>query len=453
MARLAVIGAGITGLASAYEATLHGLDTVLFEASDHIGGKLQASTFAGQLIDESADAFLARVPWAVDLCDELELTPDLTQPAARSAFVWSRGQLRRLPSSQLLGVPTDLDELERTQIVSAEGVARARLDLDRTDPAPTGDPSIGALLRDHLGDEVVDRLIGPLVGGINAGDVDHLSLRASAAQIAAAADAGGSIIGAAAAIRARATLSPDAPVFHAPVGGMTQLVDALVAVLAGTATIRTNTSVTSLRPIGSRWQVADDPEPFDHVVIAVPATAASKLVGAAVDAATTLAKIDYASVAMVTLAFDRTSLDHDLDGSGFLVPAVEGRFVTACSFTSSKWAHLGTTDLAILRVSAGRDGDPEPATALGDDALVTRVLADLDDFVGVRAQPADARISRWPHSLPQYRPGHLDRVDLIDQALADGMPGVLVVGAPMRGLGVPACIQQGRGAVRTLTGR
>jgi len=453
MARLAVIGAGIAGLAAAYEGQRQQLDTVVFEASDRVGGKIHASTFAGQLVDEAADAFLARVPWAVELCDELGLTPRLTEPAARSAFVWSRGELRRLPASQLLGVPTDLDELAATGIVSDEGVERAREDLDRGDPAPEGDPSIGAFVRDRLGDEVVDRLVGPLVGGINAGDVDRLSLRGSAAQIAGAADRGGSLIAAARAIRAGATAQPTAPVFHAPLGGMTELVDALRRSCESTVAIRTGTPVSRLRPTAAGWLVGDEPEAFDHVVVAVPARVAAELVARAAEAASILSHIDYASVAMVSLAFEPSSLGHELDGSGFLVPAIEGRFVTACSFASSKWAHLGSSDTAILRVSAGRDGDTELATDLDDATLSRKVLSDLDDFLGIDAPPIATRVSRWPESLPQYRPGHLDRIDDLDASVGADLPGVCVVGAALRGLGIPACIQQGREAVRRMVAR
>ncbi len=453
MGRLAVVGAGVAGLAAAYEAGRQQLETVVFEASDRVGGRIQASPFAGHLIDEAADAFLARVPWAIELCDELGLTPRLTEPAARSAFVWSRGELRRLPPSQLLGVPTDLDELAASGIVSEEGIARAQKDLLREGPAPVGDPSIGELLRDRLGDEVVDRLIGPLVGGINAGDVDRLSLRGCAAQIAGAADAGGSLIRAAAAIRARAAGNVDSPVFHAPLGGMTELVDTLAEALGPGVDLRTDAAVTALRPAAGRWLVGDEPEPFDHVVVTTPSPVAAQLLAASATAAATLAAIDYASVTMVTLAFDRSALDHELDGSGFLVPAVEQRFVTACSFASSKWDHIGSPDTVILRVSAGRDGDEVGATELGDDVLLDRMLSDLDDFVGVSAPPTEVRISRWSESLPQYRPGHLDRIDDLDAALADDLPGVAAAGAALRGLGVPACIQQGRTAVRSLVGR
>lgn len=453
MVRLAVVGAGITGLAAAYEGGRQQLDTVLFEASDRLGGRIQGSNFADRMVDEAADAFLARVPWAVELCDELGLAPQLTEPAVRSAFVWSHGALRRLPASQLLGIPTDLDELARSGIVSADGIARARADLQRVAVAPSDDPSIGAFVRDRLGDEVVDRLVGPLVGGINAGDVDRLSLRGAAAQIAAAADAGDSLIAAAAAIRARGAGLADAPVFHTPIGGMVALIDALEAAIRLIVDVRTDSPVDRVRRVDRGWVLGDDPEPFDHVVIATPAPHAAGLVADAAEAAEILAAIDYASVALVTLAFDRRSVDHDLDGSGFLVPAVENRFVTACSFASSKWAHLDSPDTAIFRVSAGRDGDERPATDLADDALLDRVLTDLDDFVGLGTPPREARISRWPGSLPQYRPGHLDRIDDVDASIEATMPGVAVVGAALRGLGIPACIQQGRAAVRRLADR
>ena len=233
-----VIGGGISGLVAAYRLVRAGRDVTLIEP-DTLGGKIRTSLFAGRPLDEGADAFLLRVPWALDLCRDLQIDGELTTPAVRTAYVWADDALRPLPDAHVLGVPTDLDALSRSGLVSAEGVARAAQDLDRpadpSDPGVTGlDVALGPYLRRRLGDEVVDRLIDPLIGGINAGDTSRLSLAAVAPQLdAAARNADPSVIRACRAQRAAAEVPPSAPVFAAPLGGMARLVEELVAAMPG----------------------------------------------------------------------------------------------------------------------------------------------------------------------------------------------------------------------------
>jgi protoporphyrinogen/coproporphyrinogen III oxidase len=455
---LVVVGAGITGLAAAWEASGRGA-TVTVVDPDAPGGKLRSSAFAGGSLDESADAFLARVPEGIELCRELGIDGDLVSPALRTAYVWSRGELRALPRGHVLGVPTDLDELAATGIVSPAGLERARADLTTPLEPPSGDPAIGSFIRERLGDEVLDRLVDPLVGGINAGDTDLLSLAATVPQLDAAARSGAPSLMEACA-RQAAGADPSAPVFHAPRGGMGSLVTALVEALGARGVIFQRDTVGGLQPDGTRWSVrpgdggtgAAPAWHADRVVVTTPAPVSARLVGAvAPGAAALLAGIPMTSVVMVSLAVPRDAIDRELDASGYLVPRTEGRLLTACSWTSAKWAHLGQGDTVWLRASAGRDGD-DRATALDDGPLVEAVLGDLAVTMALRGRPDEVRVTRWDASFPQYRPGHLDRVADIDADLAAAAPGLAVTGAAFRGLGVPACIRQGRAAARHLLG-
>ena len=448
MATAAVVGGGITGLVAARALLQAGLDVTLVEP-DRIGGKLQTTGFAGGFLDDAADAFLARVPEGVALCRELGLDGDLVSPAQRSAFVWSRGALRRLPAEQVLGVPTDLEALEASGIVSAAGVAAARRDLEEPLAAPDGDVAIGELFRARLGDEVVDRLVDPLVGGINAGAVDELSLAATVPQLDAAARSGApSLIEACRAQRA-AVADPEAPVFYAPRGGMGALAQAVHHDAADRGLHLVRGRAVALEREGAGWRLVLDgfpPVDADLVVLAAPAGVAAGLVRpVAPRAATLLAGIPYASVALVSIAVERDGVERELDGSGYLVPAVEGRTITACSWASSKWAHLAEPGTVWLRASVGRDGD-DRALRMSDGELEAAVLADLADTMALVGEPEEVRITRLPGSFPQYRPGHLARVDAVDAELAMAAPGVVVAGAAMRGLGVPACIRQGQAA-------
>jgi protoporphyrinogen/coproporphyrinogen III oxidase len=457
---IAVAGGGISGLAAAWAGMQQGADVVLLEAAGAPGGKLRTSPVAGIEIDEGADAFLARVPEAVRLCRELGLGDDLVSPATGTAYVWIDGALRRLPPEQLLGVPTDLDAVAASGILTAAGVERARADLTAPGDAPHGDEAIGGLVRRRLGDEVLDRLVAPLLGGIWAGDCDLLSLRVAAANLAEARDRGPSLIRGAAALRAEAIErgAADSPVFLAPGGGVARLVDALAECLG--ERLRCGAPVSGLVPDGAGWRVATgdgdrpgthrhSPVLADRVVLATPAYVTARLLGDLVpEVAAFLSGIDYASVVLTVLVVPREGIDHPLDGSGFLVPQSSGRLLTACSWMTSKWAHLRVDpSTVILRPSAGRAGD-ERALAATDEELVAALVDDLRDTMGLHARPTAVRVTRWERSFPQPRPGHLDALARAERALAERAPGLTMAGAWKLGVGIPACIRAAERAVR-----
>lgn len=448
MASFAVVGAGIAGLSAAWELEQAGHDVVVFEAADRPGGKLQQSPVPGVdfPVDEGADAFLARVPDALDLCAELGID-DLVHPATGDAWVHAGDGLRRLPKAQLLGVPTDVDEVAASGLVSPAGIERAREDLAVTHARPPeGDVSVGALVRGRLGDEVCDHLVEPLLGGINAGEADGLSARSAAPQIWACAQEGGSLIRAAADLKARA--ASDAPVFATPTAGMAELPRRLVEQLS--AEIRVGTPVPPIRLDGDAT-VRD--EHFAGVVVAAPADAAAKvLADAAPDAARHLTGIEFASVAMVTVVAEADRVDHPLDGSGLVVARTAGASITAASWGSSKWSHWHDGQHVVFRISLGHDRDPVDWCALDDEELVATALADLRRILDTDVTPTGTRVGRWLRSFPQYRPGHAERVDDL-RAAAHAAGPVALAGMSLDGIGVPACIRGGRAAARRLLGR
>jgi protoporphyrinogen/coproporphyrinogen III oxidase len=446
VATFAVIGAGVTGLAAAWELERAGHDVVVLETADRIGGKLQSSPVPGLgfPLDEGADAFLARVPDALELCAELGID-ELVHPTTGSAWVWAGDELHPLPKAQLLGLPTDLDELAATGLVAPEGLARAQADLDSDAPPVTEDLSVGALVRSRLGDEVCDHLVEPLLGGINGGEADGLSVQACAPQIWAVAAQGGSLVRAAAEIKA-ATTPSDAPVFASPAEGMAVLPRRLAAALR--AELRTSVAPPEVVRTGTGIRVG--PDAFDGVVVATPADVAGDLLaGTAPDAAAVLDATEFASVVMVTVVADAAAVDHPMDGSGVVVARDSGLSVTACSFGSSKWAHWDDGSHVVFRISLGHDGDPVDWCARCDDELTEVALADLARILGTAVAPVGVRVGRWARSFPQYRPGHLDRIADVRAALATAGP-IAVAGMSYDGIGVPACIRSGRVAARQL---
>lgn len=448
--RVAVVGGGITGLATAFYLQQAGVAVTLLEAGSRLGGKIRTDELAGVPVEGGPDTFLARVPWAVDLCRQLGLSDQLVAPATGQAFIWTRGRLRPLPERHVLGVPTALGPLVRSGVLSPAGVARAALDLVlRTSDHGSSDPTVADVVGRRMGLEVVDRLVGPLVGGINAGDAEHLSLRATARPLAEAAAASRSLALGLRRARARAGPADTGPVFLATAGGLERLVERLAGVLAtGTTEVRLGTAARGLQAVaGGTWRLRCDPGPHvevDRCVLTIPAPAAAALLQPLAPAvATALAGIRYSSVALATMAYEPGALRAPLEGSGYLVPRSEGRLHTACTFSSTKWPALAAGGLVIVRASAGHDGDDRPS-GLGEDDLVARLHAEVGQAIGAARPPVASLVSRWPTSFPQYDAGHQARVDSVDAGLASATPGVVVAGAAYRGLGVASCIGQAK---------
>lgn len=450
-ATIAVVGGGITGLAAAYELS-RGDDApcvILLEASDRLGGKISTTDFAGVPIDRGPDAVLARVPWAGELMRELGLGPELVSPAAGGASVYARGRLRSIPDGLVRGVPSQVLPLLRSGILSPSGIARAGLDLVLPRHNFGTDPTVTQVIGGRFGPEVVDRLVDPLLSGISAGRADRLSLRATAPDIEALASGNRSLLRGLRGHRRKAPASPLGPLFVSVRGGLGRLVDCLVEELrAAGVELRTTTLVTELGRDGRRWRLDPLGGPVDGVVLTAPSFVTAPLLAKVSPTASLgLAAIEYSSVAVATLAYGEAVLPRPLSGSGFVVPRSEGWLMTAATFVSSKWPALHPPGLVLVRCSAGRHGDDRPA-ALSDDDLVDRLHGELKQAVGVTEAPVQWRVDRWDRSFPQYGPDHLARADRIDAALAVDAPGVVVTGASMRGVGVAACVRQGRNAGR-----
>jgi protoporphyrinogen/coproporphyrinogen III oxidase len=451
-----VVGGGIAGLAAAFFLRDQPFRVTVLEGSPRLGGKLSASEVAGVPMDEGAEALLARRPEGVGLITATGLGGDLVPAGVTSSAIYTRGELRPLPRRQFMGVPADIDELAATGVVSPEAVARAR--QESAGAEEPGDVSVTEYIGGRLGLEVVDRLVDPLLGGVYAGRSEDLSFAATLAPLAAAAKAHPTLTEAAASLipAAAATRQPakPAPVFVTLTTGLGALPDAIAK--AGGAEVRTGVMVRELARTETGWRLtvgsAADPEYLhaDAVILAVPAAPAARLLkSTAPRAATRLAEIPYASMAIITLAYR----EEDFPGqtrSGYLVPAVDGKAVKAATFSTVKWPHLTThAPVHIVRCSIGRAG--EVAILQRDDAdLVALAATELADATGITKAPVAHRVTRWGGALPQYNVGHLDRISEIRAAVSE-QPGLAVAGAAYDGVGIPACVATAKVAAQQVT--
>ncbi|MET9291518.1 protoporphyrinogen oxidase [Streptomyces sp. NPDC003077] len=461
-----VIGGGISGLAAAHRLLGGGARVTVLEASDRLGGKLLAGEVAGVPVDLGAESMLARRPEGIELARAAGLGDRLCGPATATATVWTRGALRPMPKGHVMGVPGDLAPLAASGVLSDAGLARISQDEELARTEVGEDVAVGEYVAARVGREVVDRLVEPLLGGVYAGDAYRISMRAAVPQLFEAARERRSLLEGVRDIQARKAAADQAspqeqrPVFAGIEGGVGRLPLAVAdAIRAAGGRIRTRTPVRELRRSPGGWQiVVDGPQgaealDADGVVLAAPAPAASALLTAeAPAAAAELAAVEYASMALVTMAFRRADVEDRLTGSGFLVPPVDGRAIKASTFASHKWGWIADADpdLFVLRTSLGRYGDEEHLHRADED-LVALSLRDLGEAVGLAARPVASRVTRWNGGLPQYPVGHVRRVARIRAEVAK-LPGLEVCGALYEGVGIPACVGGGRDAAEALLG-
>ena len=455
---IAVIGGGITGLSAAFELVGHGRRVVLFEARSSLGGKIAETVLDGTVIPTGPDAFLARRPEVTVLANEVGLGESLNSPTARSARIYRNGMLHPLPPN-VLGVPATA-ELATTGLISPEG---ARIAAERSpDPSAknsasaTTDTSVGALIRGELGDEVLEFLVDPLLGGINAGDTDRLSVVSGVPQLDALRNRGGRLIDAAAATLAEAATrnaeaGEPAPVFHSVEGGLGRLVTQLTEHLTASGRCELVTGTPAQLHRGNDgWAV--NGVGVDQVISTIPAFAAAALIeDISPNTAQLLSTIDYSSVALTLMTLAPNTIDLDPAISGVLVPRTLGHHVTAISFASHKWPVLAVGGRQVLRVSVGRRTD-DRWLELTDDELVAEIERDLTEIFGVEVEATHSEVTRWIRALPQYDVDHDRWLASVDRELGT-LEGVHMTGAWRTGLGLPACVAAGRTAARTALDR
>ena len=442
---LTVVGGGIAGLAAAREATLEAervglkLKVTLLEASDRLGGKLFTQRLDdGTLLEWGPDSFLAIKPRGVGLANELGLEDELVTPGpmGRSAYLWLKGRLRRLPPGMVMGVPTGVRPLlvaVRDGIIGPLGAARAGIEPLLPAFRGSDDPTAAEVARYRLGKQVAERLVSPLVAGVFGVPYDEVSMRSALPQLA---DSRSWVLA-----MARRPAATGAPIFYSLRGGMIGFVEAITAQLPD-KTIRTGTPVTSLRSTPKGFVLNADIT-TDAVIIATPTHAAAPMLAeVAPEAAEALAPIRYHASAVALLRYDPASVGRELDASGFLVAPEEGRTVAACSWLNSKWPHTDRGEIWIRAIVTD-------STQLGtpDDALRSRIAAEINESIEARRSPEEVRLHRWSDALPIYSQGHSRRVA---DAFAALPAGLAFAGAAYRGFGIPDCIATGEEAARSL---
>lgn len=451
MRKTVVIGGGISGLAAAYSLQkLEGREAnyLLLESSDHLGGKIVTYAGDGFLIEGGPDSFLTQKRAALDLCRELGLGDQLVgsnHTATPSTYVLSKGQLHPMPEGMMLMAPTMILPILRSKLISWPGKLRMGMEIFVSRNTTNPDESLGSFVRRRMGSELLEKIAGPLMAGIHAGDPESLSLRSTFPMFTEMEKTHRSLVlGMMKRKKAQASSGKKASMFTTLSGGLQQLPDAIAARL-NSQQIRLECRVQSLAAEGDQYRIglADGSSIFaDNVVFATPAYVTAEILQQLDPSlAEKLRGIRYVSTSTVSLAFRRSEITCDLNGFGFIVPATEGRRINACSWSSTKFSHRAPDDYVLMRVFIG--GAFSEDLAEQDEAtLIAIARQELREIMGITATPVLTRAYRWRKSNPQYNVGHNALLEEIDQAVAVH-PGLYLAGAAYRGSGIPDCIQSG----------
>jgi protoporphyrinogen/coproporphyrinogen III oxidase len=447
---VAVVGAGLTGLAAARRLAGSGARVTVVETEERVGGQLHTIELAGRRIDVGAEAAFTAAPGPLQLVAELGLAEQVLPAASGTTWIWTHRGLRRLPAGFGPAGPSRLWPVLSSRVLSLRGILRAGLEplLPATEVDDTLD--VGTYLERRFGREVTDRLVDPLLGALHAGDVRRLSLTAATPQLAALARRHRSLL------LGRRRPTPTGPAFVTLRGGMATLPRRMAQTLPP-GTIRLGTRVRHVeRAGGGRVRLHLDGEPaleVDAVVLTLPARAAATVTeGASPRAAGILRQLRAASVSVGVLAYPRGAAVPALHGTGMLVPSDRGRLLKAATFVTSKWPHQDDGDQVLVRVSAGR-ADDDRAVTMDDDELVGRLHDELCEATGLAVAPLASHVRRWPATVPQLEVGHQARLIDLRLALDQDVPGVVVAGAPYDGPGVAACLRSGTVAAEAVLAR
>jgi protoporphyrinogen/coproporphyrinogen III oxidase len=457
MIRIAIIGGGISGLTAAFTLEEHrrtgAVDYTLYESSPHLGGVLRTEHIDGCVVEAGPDSFITEKPWAADLCRALGLGDQLigSNDSDRKTYILLHGRLIPMPDGLMFMVPTKILPTGLSPLFSLTTKLRMAQELLHPPRAAGADESVASLVERHYGAEMVDRLADPLLSGIYGGEAASLSVRAVLPRFAEMERTHGSLGRAMLAARNRMSHpadQPAPPLFTSLKNGMQQLVETLVPRL-NASSLATKTSVQSIHLEAGGWTVSAGlkSDHFDAVILAVPTHAAAQLLSiSSPQLSAELSAINYTSSITIGLGYNRQVRQSLPPGFGFLVPRSEGKRLLAATFVHNKFPRRAPEDRALLRCFfAGSNA--ENLWPLSDDAIVAVVRNELQQILGLRAEPLFARVYKWKSAMAQYGVGHLERLDRI-QRLRQQLPKLALAGNGYRGIGIPDCIRSAQEAVR-----
>ncbi len=459
MTEIAIIGAGITGLTSAYyiKRQRPDIDVTIYEATNRTGGKIQTYRKDGYTIELGPESYLGRKHIMTDVAKDIGLESDLVTNQTGQSYIYAKNKLYPIPGGSILGIPTSLKPFLQTKLISPIGKLRAGLDYLKRPTQMENDISVGHFFRARLGDEVLENLIEPLMGGIYGTNIDDLSLMSTFPEFKQREEQFGSLIKGMKYEKIQRQqqrqLYPGAPKgqFRQFKNGLSSFIESLTKYVEHQGVkIVYNTRVNDITQSQKHYHLhfTNQKIAFDGVLVTTPHQTFIKWFEN--DPAFDYFKeMQSTSVATVVLAFDEKDIENTYDGTGFVIARTSNTTITACTWTSKKWPFTTPEGKVLLRAYVGKPGDTT-LDAHNDDEIVSIVRNDLNKMMNINGDPEFSIVNRLPQSMPQYRVGHIDKVKDIQSHIIKNYPKLRITGASFEAVGLPDCIQQGKDAVESL---
>lgn len=457
--RIAIVGAGITGLSSAYfiKKARPDIEVTIYEASNRVGGKIQTYRTEGYTIELGPESYLGRKQIMTDIAKDIGLEEQLVTNKTGQSYIYAKNKLYPIPGGSILGVPTDIKPFLKTKLISPLGKVRASFDLFKKPLQIDGDISVGSFFRARLGDEILENLIEPLMGGIYGTNIDDLSLMTTFPEFKEREEQFGSLIKGMRyekeQRKKQRQLYPGAPKgqFKQFRHGLSSFIEHLRDyIIEQGVTIKYNTSVQDITIEQKKYVIKTENEAhsYDSVLVTTPHQKFLEWFGND-PAFDYFKKMDSTTVATVVLAFDESNIINNYDGTGFVIARTSDTKITACTWTSKKWPFTTPKGKVLLRAYVGKPGDTVVDDHT-DEEIVNIVKKDLSQMMTFKGSPDFSIVNRLPKSMPQFHIGHIEQIKSIQSHIRNNYPRLRITGASFEAVGLPDCIQQGKDAVKEI---
>ena len=454
MKRVAIIGAGITGLSAMHYLLKEGKDLTvdLFEASGRAGGKVNTHIRDGYTIELGPESYLARKEVMTELAYEVGLGDTLVRNQTGQAYIYAKNKLSPVPKGTMLGVPMELSPLLTTDLVSWTGKLRAGLDFLKPAMPLYKDISVGEFFRARFGDDLLEHMIEPLLAGVYGTDIDKLSLMSTYPNFKETEEEYGSLMKGLMAVKKDkpAASKKKTGAFLQFKDGLQSFIDRLVSENEKRGgQIHFNFDVTAIEKTEDGYELTADggTHHYDEVIVTTPHFQYKRWFK---DKEFEYFKhMEATSVATVVMAFDAEQVKNTIEGTGFVISRNMDTSITACTWTNKKWEHSTPEGKALLRAYVGRPGD-FIVHEKSDEDIVRLAREDLDKIMDLDGEPEFTIVTRMMNAMPNYFVGHKYIIDDIQKYAAENYPGLHLIGASHYAVGLPDCVQTAKDTAKKI---
>ncbi|MWC28034.1 protoporphyrinogen oxidase [Paenibacillus sp. MMS18-CY102] len=451
MKTIAIIGGGITGLATAYylqkqiDERKLAATIVLIEANEQLGGKIATYPVDPFIMETGADSIVARKSNMAPLLEELGLQDEIVYNATGRSYIHVDGELKLIPEEAVFGIPLSLESLAGSTLVSAEGKVEALRDFYTPNTTFTKEDSIGHFLESFLGKELVEKQIAPVLSGVYSGELHGLTLASTLPYLLDYKNEYGSIIQGLAANRSKFKGKGDKK-FYSFANGLSSLIDRMEERMPAVDIRKGTKAERIVKGEGTDYSIqlqSGEAIQADSIVLSTLHPVAQSLLQSPV-LDQQFDQLRNSSLTSVYIAFDIDDNKLPLDGTGFIAAESSSLSCNACTWTSRKWAHTSNTSQLLVRLFYKSTKPIYKKLQDGTEQdWLQAALADVKDAMGIVAEPLHYVVTKWDHTMPNYHIQHHSVVRSLETKLAEQYPHVRLAGCSYYGVGIPDCVANG----------